>query len=133
MCTTFFSYCLRVLSLGRDTMTKATLVSTTFHWGWLTVSELRSSLSNFKLAFFSNHHRTQCASLWVPTMCAHIGCLAPLLSTLFLRQRSFHLSCCFSQSSFTPVFSFHILSLGARGDLRSLYPPSALPSSLSNC
>ena len=55
------------------------------------------------------------------------------VSSLFLRQRSFHLSCCFSQSSFTPVFSFHILSLGARGDLRSLYPPSALPSSLSNC
>ena len=34
--------CLRVLLLRTDTMTKATLVKTTFNWGWLTGSEVQS-------------------------------------------------------------------------------------------
>jgi hypothetical protein len=31
-----------ILLLWRDTMTKATLIRTTFNWGWLTVSEVQS-------------------------------------------------------------------------------------------
>jgi hypothetical protein len=31
-----------VLLLGTDTMTKATLIRTTFNWGWLTGSEIQS-------------------------------------------------------------------------------------------
>jgi hypothetical protein len=33
---------LRVLLPGRDTMTKATLIRTTFNWGWLIGSEVQS-------------------------------------------------------------------------------------------
>jgi hypothetical protein len=32
----------RVLLLWTDTMTKATLIRTTFNWGWLTASEVQS-------------------------------------------------------------------------------------------
>jgi hypothetical protein len=32
----------RVLLLGTDTMTRASLIKTTFNWGWLTGSELQS-------------------------------------------------------------------------------------------
>jgi hypothetical protein len=34
----------RVLLLQTDTMTKATLVRTTFNWGWLTGSEIHPSI-----------------------------------------------------------------------------------------
>jgi hypothetical protein len=34
--------CLRVLLLCTDTMTKATLIRTTFNWNWLTGSEIQS-------------------------------------------------------------------------------------------
>jgi hypothetical protein len=37
-----FVPCLRVLLLWTDTMTKAALIRTTFHWGWLTGSEVQS-------------------------------------------------------------------------------------------
>jgi hypothetical protein len=37
-----FMGCLRVLLLWTDTMTKATLIRTTFNWGWLTGSQVQS-------------------------------------------------------------------------------------------
>jgi hypothetical protein len=36
--------CLRVLLLLTDTMTKVTLIKTTFNWGWLTGSEVQSTI-----------------------------------------------------------------------------------------
>jgi hypothetical protein len=36
------NFCLRVLLLWTDTLTKATLIRTTFNWGWLTVAEVQS-------------------------------------------------------------------------------------------
>jgi hypothetical protein len=35
------NWCLRVLLLWADSMTKATLIRTTFNWGWLTGSEVQ--------------------------------------------------------------------------------------------
>jgi len=36
------SYLVRVLLLSKDTMTKPTLIGTTFNWGWLIGSEVQS-------------------------------------------------------------------------------------------
>ena len=38
---TSMSVLVRVLLLSTDTMTKATLIRTTFNWGWLTGSEVQ--------------------------------------------------------------------------------------------
>jgi hypothetical protein len=42
ICARLFFPLVRVLLLSTDTMTKATLISTTFNWGWHTCSEVQS-------------------------------------------------------------------------------------------
>ena len=44
MCCSYLnvSVLVRVLLLWTDTMTRATLIRTTFNWGWLTDSEVQS-------------------------------------------------------------------------------------------
>ena len=42
MCCVDWCVLVRVFLLSTDTMTKATLIRTAFHWGWLTSSEIQS-------------------------------------------------------------------------------------------
>ena len=44
MCSPIVGALVRFLLLWTDTMTKATLTRTTFHWSWLTGSEVQSSI-----------------------------------------------------------------------------------------
>ena len=49
----YFGGCLRVLLLWTDTMTKATLIRTTFNWGWLPDSKVQSIIIKAKDFFLA--------------------------------------------------------------------------------
>jgi hypothetical protein len=58
-----YDWCLRVLLLWTDTMTKATLISTTFNWGWLTGSEVQSIIIK-KGAYITASRQAWCRRSW---------------------------------------------------------------------